>query len=99
LLTAYIRPDLDSHSSNSFERMPEIINLGISATESRIKEIREKVREENLGWHKEALPPVVNPIIDSITFESASPSPLQRVPLFFIHQEVKSKPGDKIVPE
>jgi NTE family protein len=94
-----IRPNLDGYSNTSYEHMSEIIELGIEEANSRIGEIREKVGKANLGESKKIRPYVLNPVIDSVTFETASPARSKKISSSFLLRQVKSRPGDKIIAE
>jgi NTE family protein len=94
-----IRPKLDGFSNTSYKHMPEIIKRGISEAKDRTEEIRKLAGEKNLGKSPQKTPPVLNPIIDSIKFETTSPSRPPKIPSTFLLSQVKSKPGDKILPE
>jgi len=94
-----IQPNLDGYNYNSFERMSEIVKIGISTANGRIEEIREKAGQTNPEKREQPLPAVESPTIDSIAFRPASSSRSGRIPGSFLLRHIKSKPGDRIIAE
>ncbi len=94
-----IRPNLDGYLNTNYVRMREIIQAGVAAAEARLGEIRTLVGETNLMKGERKRPAPIDLIIDSITFEAVSRSRLQSVPSSSFLRQIKSRPGDQIVPE
>jgi NTE family protein len=93
-----IQPELDGFQHTSYSHMSEIIKHGIVAAEARAEEIRALVGKDNL-LHERKPRDAIDPIIDSITFEPASPtSHLRKLPVSNLLRRIHAKPGDSVDP-
>jgi NTE family protein len=93
-----VRPELDGFKSTSYSRMREIIKRGVMAAEAQTVKIRTLLGKDN-PISKEGPPVVVDPIIDSITFQPTSPLSHLQIPKSYLLRKVKAKPGDKVDPQ
>ncbi len=93
-----VRPGLDGYKHTSYSQMQEIIDRGVEAAEAQIGKIRALVGENNLVREKR-LPAAIDPVIDSIAFETASSSRhLEKIPDSYFLRQIQARPGDKIDP-
>jgi NTE family protein len=93
-----VRPRLDGYKHTSYSQMQEIIDRGVAAAEAQIGKIRALVGENNLVREKR-LPAAIDPVIDSIAFETASSSRhLEKIPDSYFLRQIQARPGDKIDP-
>jgi NTE family protein len=94
-----LRPELDGYPSNSYGRMREIIDRGVAAAEWRIGEIRTLVGGVESRASETKHPGELDPVIDSIKFETTSlPSRLRKIPPPYLLRQIESRPGDNVEP-